>query len=145
MLLKDEGDAVNYGAVSVSDRLDGAIFPGMVVEFIGTFFLVWVIVGVAVNPRGAKEWAGFAIGATLGLLVMVFAPLTGAGFNPARAFGPALVGDFFNGGGDFILVYVLAPGAGCGARPRSPTTELYITPGAKGPAGWSRSANARAA
>jgi len=133
-LLKDEGETVNYGAVSVNDRLDGAVFPGMVVEFIGTFFLLWVIVGVAVNPRGAKEWAGFAIGATLGLLVMVLAPLTGAGFNPARAFGPALVGDFFNGGGDFILVYVIAPLLG-GVAGALAYARLYITPGAKEPGG----------
>ena len=133
-LVKDEGEGVNYGAVSVTDRLDGAVFPGMVVEFIGTFFLVWVIVGVAVNPRGAKEWAGFAIGATLGMLVMVLAPLTGASFNPARAFGPALVGDFFNGGGDFILVYVVAPLLG-GVAAAIAYSKLYITPGAKEPGG----------
>lgn len=133
-LLKDEGEAVNYGAVFVTDRLDGAIFPGMVVEFIGTFFLMWVIVGVAVNPRGAKEWAGFAIGATLGMLVMVLAPLTGAGFNPARAFGPALVADFFNGGGEFILVYVVAPVLGALAAAFA-YFRLYITPGAKEPGG----------
>ena len=133
-LIKDEGDPTNYGAVSVTDRIDGAVFPGMVVEFIGTFFLVWVIVGVAVNPRGAKEWAGFAIGATLGMLVMVLAPLSGASFNPARAFGPALVGDFFNGGGDFILVYVIAPLLGAVAAGIG-YTKLYITPGAKEPGG----------
>ena len=133
-LLDDEGKGVDYGAVSVNARIDEAVFPGMVVEFIGTFFLVWVIVGVAVNPSGAKEWAGFAIGATLGLLVMVLAPLTGAGFNPARAFGPALVGDAFNGGGDFILVYVIAPllGAVAGALAYF---RLYVTPGAKEPGG----------
>ena len=82
----------------MSSRLDGTIFPGMVVEALGTFFLVWVIFGVAVNPRAAKEWAALAIGAALGMAVMVFAPLTGAGFNPARAFGPALVsGDLGRG------------------------------------------------
>lgn len=133
-LIKDEGEAVNYGAVSVNDRLDGAVFPGMVVEFIGTFFLIWVIVGVAVNPRGAKDWAGFAIGGTLGMLVMVLAPLTGGSFNPARAFGPALVGDFFNGGGDFILVYVIAPLLG-GVAAAIGYSKLYITPGAKEPGG----------
>ncbi len=108
-LLSDEGEAVNYGATTVSDLLDGAILGGMVVEALGTFFLVLVIVGVAVNPRGAKEWAGLTIGATLGLLVMVFAPLTGAGFNPARSFGPAIVSGEFGGAGHFLLVYVLAP------------------------------------
>src|SRR5215210_9421222 len=56
LLLKDEGDAVNYGITAVSSRLEGDILPGMVVEALGTFFLVWVIVGVAVNPRATKEW-----------------------------------------------------------------------------------------
>ena len=133
-LLDDEGRAVDYGAVAINARIDGAVFPGMVVEFIGTFFLMWVIVGVAVNPKGAKEWAGFAIGATLGLLVMTLAPLSGAGFNPARSFGPALVGDAFNGGGDFILVYVIAPILGAVAAALA-YFRLYITPGAKEPGG----------
>ena len=94
----------------MSDRLNGDIFPGMVVEALGTFFLVWVIVGVAVNPRATKEWAALAIGAALGMGVMVLAPLTGAGFNPARSFGPAIVsGEWSGGAGDFLLVYVTAP------------------------------------
>jgi glycerol uptake facilitator protein len=111
-LLLDEGKDVNYGATSVSSLLDGKIFPGMVVEALGTFFLVWVIVGVAVNPRATKEWAALAIGAALGMAVFVFAPLTGAGFNPARAFGPALVADAWGGADNFILVYVVAPVVG---------------------------------
>lgn len=111
-LLSDEGEAVNYGATLVSARLDGDIFPGMIAELIGTFFLVWAYVGVAVNPGGVREWAGLVIGATLGLAVMVIAPLTGAGFNPARSFGPALVSGEFGGAGDFIIVYVLGPTIG---------------------------------
>jgi glycerol uptake facilitator protein len=108
-LLLDEGEDVFYGATLVSERLDGDILPGMAVEAIGTFFLVWVIVGVAVNPRATKEWAALAIGAALGMGVMVLAPLTGAGFNPARSFGPALVGSEFGGADTFLLVYVAAP------------------------------------
>jgi glycerol uptake facilitator protein len=110
LLLEDEGKAVNYGATTVSQRiLDGSILPGMVAEALGTFFLVWVIVGVAVNPRATKEWAALAIGAALGMGVMVFAPLTGAGFNPARSFGPAIVSGEFGGADTFLLVYVVAP------------------------------------
>src|SRR4051794_21530207 len=108
-LLLDEGKSVNYGATAVSSRIDGAILPGMAVEALGTFFLMWVIVGVAVNPHAAKDWAALAIGAALGMAVMVLAPLTGAGFNPARAFGPALVSGDFGGADTFVLVYVLAP------------------------------------
>jgi MIP family channel proteins len=108
-LLLDEGDGVNYGATTVSSRIDGEILPGMAAEAIGTFFLVWVIVGVAVNPRATKEWAALAIGAALGMGVMVIAPLTGAGFNPARSFGPALVSGDWGGADTFLLVYVAAP------------------------------------
>jgi glycerol uptake facilitator protein len=108
-LLLDEGKAVHYGATTVSDRLSDGTIAGMLAEGLGTFFLIWVIVGVAVNPRATKEWAALAIGAALGMGVMVMAPLTGAGFNPARSFGPALVSGEWGGAGQFLLVYVLAP------------------------------------
>jgi glycerol uptake facilitator protein len=108
-LLLDEGKAQHYGATAVSPVLSGDWFPGMVVEALGTFFLVWAIIGVAVNPNAAKDWAALAIGGALGMAVMVFAPLTGAGFNPARAFGPALVGHHFGGAGKFLGVYVAGP------------------------------------
>ena len=120
----------------LATSLDGDIFPGMVVEGIGTFFLVWVIVGVAVNPEAAKDWAALAIGATLGLGVMVLAPLTGASFNPARAFGPALVSGEFGGADEFLLVYVLAPS--CSASwPRSPTSTSTSPPARRARAAWS--------
>jgi MIP family channel proteins len=110
LLLEDEGKGVNYGATVVSqDILQGAILPGMVAEALGTFFLIWVIVGVAVNPRATKEWAALAIGAALGMGVMVLAPLTGAGFNPARSFGPAIVSGEWGGADNFLCVYVAAP------------------------------------
>jgi len=112
-LLLDEGRAGDYGATLISGRLSEAVLAGMVVELLGAFFLVWAIVGVAVNPSGLKDWSGLVIGGTLGLLVMVLGPLSGGSFNPVRAFGPALVsGNFGAGGGEFVLVYVLAPALG---------------------------------
>ena len=135
-LLNDEGNPLNYGATEVSEgRLQGDVLPGMVAEALGTFFLVWVIVGVAVNPRAAKDWAAFAIGATLGMLVMVIAPLTGAGFNPARSFGPALVSGDFGGIDTFLLVYVLAPLVGA-ILAAVAYFNLVIAPGKKEPGGF---------
>ncbi len=135
-LLRDEGEAVNYGATLVSEaRLQGDILPGMVAEGLGTFFLVWAIVGVAVNPRAAKDWAAFAIGATLGLVVMVIGPLTGAGVNPARSFGPALASGEFGGADTFLLVYVLAPVVGAIAAAMA-YFNLVIAPGKKEPGGF---------
>jgi MIP family channel proteins len=133
-LLLDEGKAVNYGATAVSSRLNGDILPGMVVEGLGTFFLVWVVVGVAVNPRATKEWAALAIGAALGMAVMVFAPLTGAGLNPARAFGPAIVSGAWDGADNFILVYTLAPVIGALVAGIL-YLNLVIAPGKKGVGG----------
>jgi glycerol uptake facilitator protein len=130
----DPAEAVNYGAVKVSDALDHSIPLGMLVEGIGAFFLVWAIVGVAVNPRAARDWAGLVIGATLGLLVMVFGPLTGAGFNPARAFGPDLVANAFDGFGRFLLVYVTAPVIGA-VLAAFVYMRMFVLPGKKGPFG----------
>ncbi|HEY3186199.1 MAG TPA: aquaporin [Solirubrobacteraceae bacterium] len=106
-LLTDEGAFVNYGAVGISPRVTK--FGGFIVEAIGTFTLMWAIMAAAVNPRAPRAWAGFMIGAALGLGVMAFGALTGAGFNPARAFGPALVSGEFGGAGTFLIVYVVGP------------------------------------
>jgi len=106
-LLLDEGRAGDYGAVKVSGLL-GSPFQGAVVEAIGTFVLVLVILVAVFSVRGAKDWAPFAIGAALGLVVMVGGPLTGGSFNPARWFGPALVANSFNGFAG-IWPYIVGP------------------------------------
>jgi len=126
LLLKDEGSAINYGATTIAEApapptpapgqpaptepagtgwLDGKPLGGLAVEVIGTFFLMWAIMAMAVNPKGEKAWAGLVIGATLGLQVLVFAPIDGAGFNPARSFGPAIASGEW---ADF-WVYVVGP------------------------------------
>jgi len=103
----------NLGNVSVSSLLAGKTLLGALCELIGTFALVWAIMGVAVNPRANADWAGWVIGATLGFGVLVFAPLTGAGLNPARSLGPAIVeGEFIGGFGKFVVVYIVGPGLG---------------------------------
>jgi glycerol uptake facilitator protein len=130
-LISDEGAAVNYGAPMVSARLDHSIFLGAICEAVGTFFLVWAIVGVAVNPGGLKDWAGLSIGTTLGFLVMIFGPLTGGSLNPARAFGPALVGHAFDGIGHFVWVYVVAPMVGAAVAALL-YTYVFTSPGKKG-------------
>jgi MIP family channel proteins len=127
--------AVHWGAVGFGDALGGSVGLAMLVEFIGTFFLVWAIVGVAVNPEALREWAGLVIGGTLGLAVMVAVPLTGAGFNPARAFGPALAsGTFDPSAGKWLLAYVLAPLLG-GLAAAFVYMQMFILPGKKGPFG----------
>lgn len=110
LILSELPIAPSLGNPSVSPLLGGKTLLGALCELIGTFVLVWSIAGVAVNPRGTRDWAGFVIGATLGFAVMTFGPLTGAGLNPARALGPAIVAGHFAGGfGSFVVVYVVGP------------------------------------
>jgi len=108
LILSELGQAPNLGNVSVGPLLHGKALLGALCELTGTFVLVWAIMGVAVNPRGTADWAGFVIGATLGFAVMTFGPLTGAGLNPARSLGPAIVaGEFIGGFGKFVVVYIV--------------------------------------
>jgi MIP family channel proteins len=103
-LLLDEGRASHYGAVQVSGLLGGN-FQGAIVEALGTFCLVLVILAAVFSAKSFKEWAPLAIGTTLGFIVMVGGPLTGGSFNPARWFGPALVGNEWGG----VWPYLLGP------------------------------------
>lgn len=66
----------------------------LVLEAIGTFFLMFVILGTAVDKRGVGGSAsigGFGIGLTLAAVILCIGPATGASLNPARSLGPALV------------------------------------------------------
>jgi MIP family channel proteins len=111
LILHDPGRApVNYGAVSVSQSiLKGRGGVALVAELIGTFVLMWAIMGLAVNPKGERAFAGLIIGATLGFAVMTIGPMTGAGLNPARALGPALASGHFGPAGTWLLAYIVGP------------------------------------
>jgi MIP family channel proteins len=100
--LLDEGRAGHYGAATISPLLSGN-FQGACIEAIGTFLLVLAVCAVAFNPRARHEWAPLAIGLTLGLDVLIFGPLTGSAVNPARWFGPALIGNEFAGTWPYIV------------------------------------------
>ena len=110
MIQDGSADAANFGAPAVAENfLEGQAAAGFLGEALGTFALMWAVMGVAVNPTAAKEWAPLVIGATLGLAVFALGPLTGASFNPARAFGPSLISGGLSDGGTFLLVYVVGP------------------------------------
>jgi MIP family channel proteins len=103
-LLLDEGRATHYGAATVSPMLAGNP-QGAIVEAIGTFCLVLVILAAVFSKKSFKDWAPLAIGTTLGFIVMVGGPMTGGSFNPARWFGPALVANEWGG----VWPYLVGP------------------------------------
>ncbi len=74
-------------------------------EVVLTFFLVYVILHVALTSRASNVLAGVAIGGTVALNSIFAGPLTGASMNPARSLAPAL----FSGQLGTLWLYVLAP------------------------------------
>lgn len=86
----------------------GSDIQSLVLEFIITFYLMFVISGVATDNRAIGELAGLAVGATVLLNVMFAGPISGASMNPARSLGPAIVSSHYRG----LWVYMLGPTAG---------------------------------
>jgi len=98
----DAASAVHLGTPALASGVSTG--AGILLEAIGSFFLVIVVFGTAVHPQ-APRLGGLAIGLTITMDILAFGLLTGAAMNPARAFGPALVaGDWAN-----QLVYWIGP------------------------------------
>src|SRR5437763_11112788 len=86
----------------------------VVLEAILTFFLVFTVYGTAVDERGSfSKIAGLPIGLVLTFDILAGGPLTGAAMNPARAFGPELVGGTWT---DW-WVYWIGPVGGAASAP----------------------------
>jgi glycerol uptake facilitator protein len=92
----------------------------MAAEGVGTALLVFFIFALTDDRnRNRPDGTFFApfIGITVTILICVIAPLTQAGFNPARDFGPRLLAYFAGWGsvaipgprGGFFTVYILSP------------------------------------
>ncbi len=129
------GAGGHFGAPEIGNAAGGDVAVALGAEVIGTFFLVLVIVGVAVNPRGLKDWSGWAIGATLGLAALAIGPLSGAGFNPARSFGPSVIGGFADVSAlEWILIWVIGPLLGA-VLAAFVYVQTIILPGRKGDEG----------
>jgi MIP family channel proteins len=156
-LMNGTATAAHFGAPKVTTGrfLDGSVVKGLVAEAVGTFFLMWAILATVTGPPRERAWGALVIGGALGLAVMCIAPLTGAGFNPARAFGPALFGGF-GPAGDWLLTFVVGPAVGAvlavrvhaivvpaaAAQPAGDEAEApagAVAP-ARAPVGWLRAA-----
>ncbi len=77
---------------------------GFVLEAVATFFLMLAVFGTVVDPK-APRIGGLGIGFVVAADILAIGPLTGAGMNPARSFGPAVASGFF----EAQFLYWLAP------------------------------------
>jgi glycerol uptake facilitator protein len=94
-----------------------------VAEFVGTAMLALLICTLTRDRNAARPSSGTTplfIGLSVAAIISVIAPLTQAGLNPARDFGPRLVSYFLGWGeiaipgprGGWLTVYIIAPTLG---------------------------------
>jgi glycerol uptake facilitator protein len=81
------------------------------IEILGTFLLLFVIMGTAVDGRAPAGWAGLIIGLIVAGEVIVMGPITGPSLNPARTFGPVIIQVLFGGTYNLahLVVYFVGP------------------------------------
>lgn len=93
-----------------------APFPGIsygqaiLAEIVGTFLLMLIIMGVAVDERAPPGFAGLIIGLTVGGIIVTIGNISGASLNPARTFGPYVV-DYLMGIDLWVYfpIYIVGP------------------------------------
>ncbi len=115
----------NPGGQSLTedDRELVTLWPAFFVEFLGTGLLALAIFGLTAESnrlRPPDYLIALTVGVTLTVLISLLAPLTMAGFNPARDLAPRLFSTlagwksipFTTNGPGWWLVYVLAPCVG---------------------------------
>ena len=100
----DVSEAANVAVPALGSATD--IGAGIFLEAVTTFFLVFVVFAVAVDKRGSFKFvAGLPIGFVILMDILAIGPLTGGAMNPARWFGPALIG----GTWDDAIVWIIGP------------------------------------
>jgi aquaporin Z len=96
-------------AASLGDtQPHGSVLQSLMLEFLLTWLLMFVILNVSAPSPVKQHFAGAAVGAVVGLEAMFAGPVSGASMNPARSLGPALV----SGQLQSLWIYLLAPTAG---------------------------------
>ncbi|KAJ9692958.1 hypothetical protein PVL29_011880 [Vitis rotundifolia] len=110
--LKGIFNPVMDGGVTVPSH-SGAYGQAFALEFIISFFLMFVVTAVSTDTRAVGSLAGIAVGGTVMLNILIAGETTGASMNPMRTLGPAIAVNNFKD----IWVYLTAPilGALCGA------------------------------
>lgn len=105
-------NAVTVGGLGATAPFEGISYiQAIVVEMVGTFLLMFVIMGSGIDKRAFPGFAGLSIGFTVAAVITTIGNITGASINPARTFGPYL-GDWLLGGTNlwyYFPIYIIGP------------------------------------
>src|SRR6266851_9099796 len=106
--------ATNFGAALTLYGTGGGWIVAIAMEIIGTFFLLLVIMGTAVDGRAPAGWAGFIIALAVAADILAFGPVTNVALNPFRALAPAVLQVVFGGTYNLahLIVYFVGPVVG---------------------------------
>ncbi|KAM4698484.1 aquaporin-8 [Rhinophrynus dorsalis] len=103
---------INYvnatGAAFTTVTTDGQLGRAIGAEIIMTFFLVLAVCMGAINGKTSTPLAPFCIGFTVTVDILAGGAISGACMNPARAFGPAVVANYW----DYHWIYWVGPMSG---------------------------------
>jgi len=94
--------AVKWGTPTPGANV--TFMQALIMEIILTFFLVSVVFGTAVDAKAPKV-GGLFIGLTVAMDILAGGAVSGASMNPARTFGPALIGGVW----EMHIVYWIGP------------------------------------
>lgn len=105
-------NAVTVGGLGATAPFEGiSYYQAILVETIGTFLLMFVIMGAGVDRRAVPGFAGISIGFTVAAVITTIGNISGASLNPARTFGPYL-GDYVLAGNNlwnYFPIYIIGP------------------------------------
>lgn len=105
-------DAVTVGGLGATAPFPGISYgQAILAEAVGTFLLMLVIMGVAVDKRAPPGFAGLIVGLTVAGIITTTGNIAGSSLNPARTFGP-YIGDWLLGGAnlwEFFPIYIIGP------------------------------------
>ncbi len=108
-------EAVLVGGLGATAPFTGiTVWEALLAEIIGTFLLMMVIMGAAVDEKATPGFAGIAIGLTVAGIITTIGNISGASINPARSFGP-MIADLMLGGPNVVgvyWIYIVGPIAG---------------------------------
>ncbi|XP_066465530.1 aquaporin-8 [Tiliqua scincoides] len=93
------------GAAFTTITSDNQVAGAVVGEIIMSMFLIMAVCMGAINEKTKSPLAPFCIGFTVTADILAGGAISGACMNPARAFGPALVANYW----DYHWVYWVGP------------------------------------